>query len=138
MLEEKTEIITHNNDSLDSLKNSEIEVLDDYNESDISKEENNISDKNGEKYVDSILDNKLNSIDAKKNIYGIGKVVSVKDFILEVVGFEDVTFYEKVNIDNKGIGYVIQLKPNKVVIAIKDKNLSNGIYKIICGGEAIG
>lgn len=29
-------------------------------------------------------------------------------------------------------------KDNKVVIAIKDKNLSNGIYKIICGGEAIG
>lgn len=29
-------------------------------------------------------------------------------------------------------------KSNKAVIAIKDKNLSNEIYKIICGGEAIG
>ena len=29
-------------------------------------------------------------------------------------------------------------KNNKAVLAIKDKNLSNEIYKIICGGEAIG
>lgn len=29
-------------------------------------------------------------------------------------------------------------KNNKAVIAIKDINLSNEIYKIICGGEAIG
>ena len=29
-------------------------------------------------------------------------------------------------------------KDNKAVICIKDKNLSEEIYKIICGGEAIG
>lgn len=29
-------------------------------------------------------------------------------------------------------------KQNKAVICIKDKNLSEEIYKIICGGEAIG
>lgn len=29
-------------------------------------------------------------------------------------------------------------KNNKAVLAIKDKNLSSEIYKIICGGEAIG
>lgn len=29
-------------------------------------------------------------------------------------------------------------KNNKAVLAIKDKNLSDEIYKIICGGEAIG
>ena len=29
-------------------------------------------------------------------------------------------------------------KPNKAVISIKDKNLGEEIYKIICGGEAIG
>ncbi len=28
-------------------------------------------------------------------------------------------------------------KPNKAVISIKDNNLSEEIYKIICGGEAI-
>ena len=29
-------------------------------------------------------------------------------------------------------------KENKAVISIKDKNLGEEIYKIICGGEAIG
>ena len=29
-------------------------------------------------------------------------------------------------------------KTNKAVISIKDKNLGEEIYKIICGGEAIG
>ena len=29
-------------------------------------------------------------------------------------------------------------KPNKAVISINDKNFSEEIYKIICGGEAIG
>ena len=29
-------------------------------------------------------------------------------------------------------------KQNKAIICIKDKNLSEEIYKIICGGEAIG
>lgn len=43
-----------------------------------------------------------------------------------------VVFGEKEKI-SKAIG-----KDNKAVIAIKDKNLSNEIYKIICGGEAIG
>ena len=88
-----------------------------------AKEENAISftDKHSEKYVDKILDDKLNSIDTKRNVYGVGKVVNVKDFILEVVGFEDVAFYEKVNIGNKGIGYVIQLKPNRAVVAILEK-----------------
>lgn len=43
-----------------------------------------------------------------------------------------VIFGEK-EIISKAIG-----KNNKAIIAIKDKNLSNEIYKIICGGEAIG
>lgn len=43
-----------------------------------------------------------------------------------------VIFGEK-EIISKAIG-----KNNKAIIAIKDKNLSDEIYKIICGGEAIG
>lgn len=43
-----------------------------------------------------------------------------------------IVFGEKESI-SKAIG-----KSNKAVIAIKDKNLSSEIYKLICGGEAIG
>ena len=69
-------------------------------------------------YVNHVVEKQMDSIRKKENVFGTGKVVSVKDFILEVVGLESVSFYEKVNIDNKGIGYVVQLKPNRVSIAI--------------------
>ena len=41
--------------------------------------------------------------------------------------------YQTIENLSKAIG-----KQNKAVIAIKDKNLGEEIYKIICGGEAIG
>lgn len=44
-----------------------------------------------------------------------------------------VIIYEKKENLSKAIG-----KQNKAIIAIKDKNLGEEIYKIICGGEAIG
>ena len=44
-----------------------------------------------------------------------------------------VIIYETIENLSKAIG-----KQNKAIIAIKDKNLGEEIYKIICGGEAIG
>ena len=41
--------------------------------------------------------------------------------------------YKEIELLSKTIG-----KQNKAVICIKDKNLSEEIYKIICGGEANG
>ena len=41
--------------------------------------------------------------------------------------------YGNVELLSKAIG-----KQNKAVIGVKDNNLSEEIYKIICGGEAIG
>ena len=71
-----------------------------------------------EQYVSKIVDDKVATIKRMKNIYGVGKIVSIKDFIIEVVGLESVSFNEVVKIDNKGLGYVIQMKPNRVNIAI--------------------
>ena len=44
-----------------------------------------------------------------------------------------IAVFGTIEIISKAIG-----KPNKAVISIKDKNLGEEIYKIICGGEAIG
>lgn len=52
-------------------------------------------------------------------------------FLCQKANINYIVFGEKEKI-SKAIG-----KSNKAVIAIKDKNLSNEIYKIICGGEAI-
>ena len=81
-----------------------------------------------EVYVNKMVEDKMDSISRKENVYGVGKVVSVKDFILEVVGLESVSFNEKVTIDNKGFGYVIQMRPNRVSIAVlsQTKKISVG------------
>ena len=83
---------------------------------------------NDEEHVAKMVEDKMKSISQRENVYGVGKVVSVKDFILDVVGLESVTFNEKVNIDNKGIGYVIQMRPNRVSIAVlnQTKKISVG------------
>ena len=80
-----------------------------------------ISVNNSGTYVSKMVEDKINAISKKENVYGVGKVVAVKDFILEVVGLEAVTFNEKVNIENKGVGYVIQMKPTRVSIAVLQK-----------------
>ena len=71
-----------------------------------------------EDYVDKMLDDKINKINYRRNIYDVGKVIQVKDFIIYANGLENVSFYEKVNIDNKAIGYVMKMETNCVVIAV--------------------
>ena len=89
---------------------------------------------NNDDYVKKLIDDKLDSISKSRNIYGVGKVVAIKDFILDVVGLEDVSFNEKVNIDNKGLGYVINLKPNRVSIALlsysEKINVGDSVYQM--------
>ena len=96
-------------------------------------EEEEIDLSEDEEYVKKLVDNKLNSISNRRNVYGVGKVVSIKDFIIEVVGLEAVSFNEKVKIGEKAIGYVIQMKPNKVEIALlsqtKKINIGDSVYQ---------
>lgn len=69
-------------------------------------------------YVDSLIKEKMSNIKHKKNVFGVGKVTKVKDFIIEVVGLESASFYEKINIANKAIGYVTKLESNHAIIAV--------------------
>ena len=69
-------------------------------------------------YVDSLIEQKMNDIKKNKNIFGVGKVTKIKDFIIEVVGLESASFYEKINIANKAIGYVTKLESNHAIIAV--------------------
>lgn len=71
-----------------------------------------------EDYVDQMLDDKIEKINYHHNVYDVGKVIQVKDFIIYANGLENISFYEKVNIDNKAIGYVMKMESNCVVIAV--------------------
>ena len=57
-----------------------------------------------------------------KNVYSIGKITKIKDYILEVTGLEDVSFFEKVNVANKAYGYVMKLEANYVIVSLLSKN----------------
>ncbi len=60
--------------------------------------------------------------------FDVGKVVNIKEFIVEIVGLDEVSFYEKINISNKAIGYVTKINANNVIVAIiyKEKEIVIG------------
>lgn len=82
-------------------------------------------------YVDELLKEKIDKIKKSDNVYDIGKVIKVQDFIIEVKGLENVSFFEKVNIANKAIGYVDTILPNSVIVAILKETSSIMIGDIV-------
>lgn len=68
--------------------------------------------------VDEVINNRINQIKENKNIQGIGRVIQVKSYILEVSGLENISYFEYVNIGNKAFGYVDSIRRNTVMIAL--------------------
>ena len=94
------------------------EVEETKEEKEATKEEIVTVESKDANYVDSLIKEKMSNIKHKKNVFGVGKVTKVKDFIIEVVGLESASFYEKINIANKAIGYVTKLESNHAIIAV--------------------
>ena len=57
-------------------------------------------------FVEGLVNSKLRNMKEMKNVYEVGHVTKVKDYILEVTGLESVGFYERVVISNYSVGYV--------------------------------
>ena len=72
--------------------------------------------------MDDILTSNLNetvdSIKNNNNVYNTGKVIKVNDYNIEVVGLNDVSFYEEVNIGEKASGYVFGIYSDRVIVAL--------------------
>ena len=72
--------------------------------------------------MDDILTSNLNEtvdiIKNNNNVYNTGKVIKVNDYNIEVVGLNDVSFYEEVNIGEKASGYVFGIYSDRVIIAL--------------------
>lgn len=66
----------------------------------------------------STLKDTVDSIKNNNNVYTSGKVVKVNDYIIEVTGLNDVTFYEEVNVDDKASGYVFGIYSDRVIVAL--------------------
>ena len=69
-------------------------------------------------YITKIVDDKIEKINDNLNVYDVGTVTSVKDFLLKIDGMDHVMFYEKINISDKAIGYVNSIQDNFVTVAL--------------------
>ena len=68
------------------------------------------------------IDKKIDEIKNNDNIYSTGKVIKVSNYIIEVSGLNDISFYEEVNINNIARGYVQSILANKVVVSLIEVN----------------
>lgn len=66
----------------------------------------------------SNLNETVDSIKSNDNVYNTGKVIKVNDYNIEVSGLNDVSFYEEVNVADKGSGYVFGIYSDRVVVAL--------------------
>ena len=71
-------------------------------------------------YLTRIVDEKIEKISDNSNVYSVGTVTGVKNFLIRVDGMDRVMFYEKINIGDKAIGYVSAIHENYVIVAIVD------------------
>ena len=77
------------------------------------------------------IEDVIKDINAGKNIFDVGKIVNISDFVVEVIGLDKAFYYEKINLADKAIGYVTEIKPESCMIAILKKN-----EELVIGDEA--
>ena len=69
-------------------------------------------------HIEDLVNQKIEQIKNSENVFDSGTVIRIKDYIIEVSGLENVTYFEKVIIWEKGMGYVNQINENSVTVAI--------------------
>ena len=84
------------------------------------------------KYMEDLISKKIQDIKSDRNVYEVGYVVSVKEYILEVAGLEHVTFMEKVRIGNHAEGYVNAIRRQTVTVAVV-----HGADSVCIGDEVV-
>ena len=89
--------------------------------------------------IDDLIESKIDSIVNEKNIYHVGKVVRINEFVVEATGLDDAFFFEKVFIGgNENIGYVDKIEESKVTIALVKTNGNIKVGDLIkTSGEAL-
>lgn len=78
--------------------------------------------------IEDVIDN----INAGKNIFDVGNIVNISDFVVEVCGLDKAFYYEKINLANKAIGYVTEISPSTCMVAIIKKQ-----EELVIGDKAI-
>lgn len=66
---------------------------------------------------DSIKD-RIEAIKLKENVYGVGRVTRMRNYIIEVSGLEGVGYFERVVVADKAEGYVSRIGKNTVTVEL--------------------
>lgn len=65
-----------------------------------------------------IVTEQIQKIKEENNMFQMGRIIRIRDYILEVRGLEDVAFFEEVHVGNKAIGYVNAIREHSVMVSI--------------------
>jgi F-type H+-transporting ATPase subunit alpha len=68
--------------------------------------------------ISDLINSRIDAIKAGQSVYSVGKVVRVANYILEVSGLEDVFYFERVYIGDKGEGYVSHIGRTSVTVEL--------------------
>jgi F-type H+-transporting ATPase subunit alpha len=71
--------------------------------------------------IDELVEGKVNAIKQKLNVYEVGRVSKVLNYIIEVDGLYDAGFFEKVIIEDKAEGYIGAINQRSAVVAVTKK-----------------
>lgn len=75
-------------------------------------------DKDKEIVMENLIAKKIADMKSGRNVYEVGRVTWVKDFIVEVSGLEGAFYFERVRIADKAEGYVDSIGRSSVTIAL--------------------
>ena len=87
--------------------------------------------------TNEILNDKIGKIKRNANVYSVGRVDKIQNYVLQVTGLDDAEYFEKVMINGTSIGYVASISPNyiSVVVVKSDGNIHVGDEVIDCNEE---
>lgn len=89
--------------------------------------------------MEDVIREKIQAIREKNNVYQIGRVLVVRDYIVEAAGLEHAAFYEKVVIGGKAEGYINKIGRNSVMIAVVRKSAPIRVGdEVVASGEEFG
>ncbi len=101
-----------------------------------------------ETHITNLVNDKVSKIKNMRNIFDSGKVIRIKDYIVEVSGLENAMYFEKVIIMQKGMGYVNAIYENSVSVAIVKEyakiekgdvvNLTGEKFRAIISNDSMG
>ncbi|MDR2132615.1 MAG: F0F1 ATP synthase subunit alpha [Clostridiales Family XIII bacterium] len=72
--------------------------------------------------IQDIVNRKIEAIKGENNVYDMGKVVRVSNYILEAGGLDEVGYFERVRIGDKAEGYVSRIGRTGVTVEVVKKH----------------